>query len=78
MSEYIAIKGGLLWDGSGADNVSESVVLVKEGEIFDVGNTQEVEIPKDAKIIDAKGKTVLPGLMDLHVHIFQMIGTLKS
>jgi imidazolonepropionase-like amidohydrolase len=77
MSEYIAIKGGLLWDGSGIDTVSESVVLINEGVIFDVGNAQEVEIPKDAKIIDAKGKTVLPGLMDLHVHIFQMIGPLN-
>lgn len=74
---FIAVKGGLLWDGSTAERVPESVVLVNEGVIIDVGRAQDVEIPKDTKIIDARGKSVLPGLMDLHVHIFQMVGPLN-
>ena len=72
--EIIAVKGGLLFDGTGAQPVEDGVVLVKGSKIADVGPSKEVNVPEGARVIDARGMTVLPGLMDLHVHIFQMIG----
>jgi imidazolonepropionase-like amidohydrolase len=72
--EIVAVKGGLLFDGTGAQPVEDGAVLVKGSKIADVGPSKEVNVPEGARVIDARGTTVLPGLMDLHVHIFQMIG----
>jgi imidazolonepropionase-like amidohydrolase len=75
--EIIAFKGGLLWDGTGSDPVEDGVVLVEGSRIVDAGSSKEVEVPKGVEVVDAKGCTILPGLMDLHVHIFQLIGPLN-
>jgi imidazolonepropionase-like amidohydrolase len=74
--KFLAIKNGLLWDGTGQEPVCDAVVLVKNKKIIDVGTSKDVETPKEAEIIDAQGKFIMPGLMDLHVHIFQMVGPL--
>jgi imidazolonepropionase-like amidohydrolase len=73
---FIAIKNGVLWDGSGSDPLTDAVILVKDNIIVDVGSSKDVDVPEEAKLIDAKECTVMPGLMDLHVHIFQMVGPL--
>ncbi len=65
----IAIRGGRLIDGAGAAPVDDAVVLIEEKEIRQVGRQGEVEIPPDAEVLDATGKTVMPGLIDAHVHI---------
>jgi imidazolonepropionase-like amidohydrolase len=69
MSEFIAVKGGTLIDCTGAPPMREGVVLVQSSRILDVGTAKDVDIPKGAEVIDAKGRTVMPGLMDLHIHI---------
>ena len=74
--EILAIKGGLMWDGTGSDPVPNGAVLVKGKQIVDAGPAKDVDIPKEARVIDARGKTIIPGLMDIHVHIFQMVGPL--
>ena len=72
MSEiFTAVKGGLLWDGTGADSIKDGVILIEGSKIAGVGSSNDVEIPKGTNVIDASGKTVMPGLMDLHVHIFE-------
>lgn len=43
-------------------------VLIKNGLIDEVGN--KVKIPKNAQVIDGKGKYLIPGLVDMHVHLF--------
>jgi len=72
--EIVAFKGGLLIDGTGGPIVEDSTVLVRGGRILEVGPSRKVRAPREAKAIDAGGKTIMPGLMDLHVHVFQMIG----
>ena len=67
--EYsVVIKGGLLIDGTGKAPILDSVVVIEEGAIKAVGVLGQVTIPQNAHIIDAKNKTVLPGLIDMHVH----------
>jgi hypothetical protein len=44
-------------------------VLVKDGKIVDISVFEEMNIPEDARIIDAKGQYLIPGLCDMHVHI---------
>jgi len=65
----IAIRGGKLIDGTGAEPVDDAVVLIEENKIVGLGQQGEIEIPPDAEVLDATGKTVMPGLIDAHVHI---------
>ena len=74
MSDVIAVKGGTLIDCTGVPPLKDGVVLVQGSRILDVGAAKDVDVPEGAEIIDAEGKTVMPGLMDLHVHVFQAIG----
>lgn len=69
----LAIVGGRLIDGYGGPPLHDSVVLVTGNRITAVGSEGDIEIPRDARVIDADGRTVMPGLIDLHVH-FDIIG----
>jgi N-acetylglucosamine-6-phosphate deacetylase len=55
----VVLEGGILWDGA---------VLISDGRIVGIGEGREIEIPKDAEIIDAEGNYVGPGFVDIHVH----------
>ena len=65
----LAIVGGLLIDGHQGPPVGDSVVLVEGAKIAAVGTRHSLEVPPSAKVIDARGYTVLPGLVDRHVHL---------
>ncbi len=61
------IKGARLVDGTGRTPLDRAVVVIEGKRIKAVGREGEVAVPADgAKVIDAAGRTVLPGLMDLH------------
>src|SRR5215470_3035391 len=64
----IALVGGTLIDGTGKPAVANAVVLVKDGRIVKAGPRNEIEIPKNTQVVDAGGKTILPGLWDMHAH----------
>jgi imidazolonepropionase-like amidohydrolase len=68
----LAIVGGTLIDGTGAAPVLDSAVVIKSGRIVAAGRRDKIKIPKHADIIDARGKTVLPGLWDMHAHFEQV------
>lgn len=69
---YKAIVGGKVVTMRDADNTQEvienGVVLIKGNRIEAVGTAEDISIPKGALIVDAKGKTVIPGLVDTHAH----------
>ncbi|MCK4437790.1 amidohydrolase family protein, partial [Candidatus Bathyarchaeota archaeon] len=64
----LVIIGGTLIDGTGRPPIKDSVIVVKDEWITAVGKRDQMEIPPGAEIIDASEKTVLPGLIDAHVH----------
>jgi len=64
----VAIVGGFLLDGTDGPPVDDAVVLVRGERIVSVGSLNGTQIPADARIIEADGYTVLPGLGDTHVH----------
>ncbi|GAI10251.1 unnamed protein product, partial [marine sediment metagenome] len=66
--EVKAIKCGRLIDGTGAEPVENATVVIVGSKIKAVG--KDMDIPKGARVIDATGKTVMPGLIDSHVHHF--------
>jgi len=64
----VAIVGGVLPDltgeGRGTADVSDAVIVFRGDTILAVGHASDVGIPADALLIDAKGKWILPGLID--------------
>lgn len=65
----IAIVGATLWDGTGGPPVPDAVTLVRRGRILCAGSAAECAIPRGARIIDARGQYLIPGLIDSHVHL---------
>src|SRR5579871_3945689 len=68
-SGTMVLRGGLLIDGTGRPPVANSVVVVADGKIQAAGAAGSVTEPSGATVIDATGKTILPGLVDSHVHL---------
>ena len=66
------IRGATLIDGRGGDPVKDPVILVQGRHIKSVGTRDgkqgAAQVPPDAEVIDAEGCTLMPGMMDLHIH----------
>ena len=63
----LAIRGATLIDGTGRPPAEEMTIVTRDGRIEAIGPT--IPVPADARVIDGTGKTVLPGLIDAHVHL---------
>ncbi len=70
MSHKLAIVGATLIDGLGGKPVQDSTVVVDGKRIESIGYRSEMGGLSDYEIIDGEGMWLLPGLIDLHVHIF--------
>lgn len=65
----LALVGGRVLTMEGTTVFEDGVVLTRGERIVAVGSKGEVEIPEDAHVIDVSGKTVMPGLVDVHAHM---------
>jgi len=68
----LAIVGATLIDGTASSPVLDSVVIVDNGRIVSIGTRASSRIPRGATVFDASGKTLLPGLWDMHAHFEQV------
>lgn len=50
--------------------LKDQVLIIEQGKIKAIGDRARIKIPKDMKTIDATGKYVMPGLVDMHAHFF--------
>ncbi|MFH2111089.1 MAG: amidohydrolase [Candidatus Bathyarchaeota archaeon] len=66
------LVGGTLIDGTGADPIKDSVVVLRDEYIVAAGKRGEVEIPPGSEVYDVTGMTVTPGLIDSHCHFAWM------
>ena len=64
-----AIVGATLIDGRGGKPIHDSVVVIRGARISAVGTRTTVTLPAHASIIEARGLTLLPGLIDAHFHL---------
>jgi imidazolonepropionase-like amidohydrolase len=71
-SDTVAIVGGTLIDGTGRTPLPDAVVLIEHGRIAAAGSAQTVRVPTHAQRVDARGKSILPGLWDMHAHFEQV------
>jgi len=68
-SSTTALVGGRVLDGYGGPPIDDAVVLIENERIAAVGPRSEVAVPDDARIVSTEGMTVMPGLIDMHVHM---------
>jgi imidazolonepropionase-like amidohydrolase len=65
-----AIVGAAVIDGTGSAPINDGVVLIEGGRIRSVATGADAVVPERAEVIDARGRYVIPGLMDANVHLF--------
>jgi imidazolonepropionase-like amidohydrolase len=71
----LVVRGGTLFDGTGAEPVPNAVVVLQGNRIVEVGSAASVRVPPKAdRIIDVAGGWIVPGLVDLHIHFTQQRG----
>jgi imidazolonepropionase-like amidohydrolase len=68
----LALVGATLVDGTGAPPVPDAALVIAGGRIVAAGPRATVSIPAEAKRLDVTGKTLLPGLWDMHAHFEQI------
>ena len=64
-----AIKGGLLIKGTDDPSIQNPIVIVSNGSIEDVGSAPALKIPAGAETLDLGQAVLMPGMMDLHLHM---------
>jgi Tol biopolymer transport system component len=65
----IAFVGGRIITMKGEEVIENGTVLVRGNRIAAIGAAADVAVPASAKVVDIAGKTVMPGLVDMHGHI---------
>lgn len=67
--ELTVLKGSQLIDANGGPPLKNAVVMIEGGRIKEIGTEKDVTVPKGAEIIDLPNCTLMPGLMDIHLHL---------
>ncbi len=66
-NQLIAIRAGKLFDAKSGNLLNNQIVLIRGDRVADVGGS--VQIPREARVIDLSSATVMPGMIDAHVHL---------
>ena len=73
----VAIEHVRLFDSEQANTQEDQTVVIQGDRIAMVGPSAAISVPKDAEIVDGRGKTLLPGLFDMHAHLQALDGILN-
>jgi len=68
-SGWLALTNARIITMNGDEVIEVGTILIKDNQIVNVGKTSEVELPVTAKIINCSGKTIMPGIVDVHAHL---------
>src|SRR5829696_6037239 len=70
----IAVTHVRVIDGTGAAAQDDQTVIIQGERIRSVGNARDLQAPADARVIDGRGRTLIPGLVGMHEHLFYEAG----
>ncbi len=65
----VALKGARIITMKGEEVIEEGTIVVENNKIIAIGKVDAVQIPATAKIVDVVGKTIMPGIVDVHAHL---------
>src|ERR1700686_5526099 len=74
-SPIVALEHVRVIDGSGAAAVADQTMLIENGIIREIGPTATVSVPSGALVLDLTGRSVIPGLVGMHDHMFYPTAT---
>src|ERR687885_517113 len=72
----VALAHARVIDGTGAPALADQTMVLSGGRVQTLGPSASVRIPEGAKVLDLSGKSVLPGLVLMHEHMFYPTGRL--
>src|SRR5205823_13688224 len=67
--QVVVLEGARLIDGTGKAPRENSVIVVQGDRITAVGTLGKVKVPKGARVVDVRGRTIMPGLINAHGHV---------
>lgn len=77
LQQFISIKADTLAlthvtiiDGTGGSAKTDQTIIVAKGRIAQIGKTGSNAIPQSARVLDCSGKTIIPGMIMMHEHMF--------
>jgi hypothetical protein len=73
-SKTLVLQGATLIDGTGKAPLENAVIVIEGDRIKAVGKPGEITFPKDSRVINMKGRTLLPGYIDGHCHLVDFMG----
>jgi imidazolonepropionase-like amidohydrolase/Tol biopolymer transport system component len=65
----IALKGARIITMKGDQVIADGTIIIEDNKILNIGKAADIAIPANAKVIDVTGKTIMPGIIDVHAHI---------
>src|SRR4030095_11936942 len=69
-ADTIALTHVIVIDGTGGPAKNDQAIVIIKGRIAKTGNTKDISVPPSAKVLDCTGKTVIPGMIMMHEHLF--------
>jgi imidazolonepropionase-like amidohydrolase len=69
-SDTIALVHTKIVDGTGNPSTQNQTLIIVKGIITQLGNSLDIKVPSNAKIINCTGKTIIPGMIMMHEHLF--------
>lgn len=74
---WIALTNARIITMKGDEVIEDGTILIKDNRIISIGKNSDVELPVTAKLIDCSGKTIMPGIVDVHAHLGTFRGGLS-
>lgn len=65
----IALTGARIITMKGDEVIDNGALLIENNKIVSIGKAADVKIPEQAKVVDLNGKTIMPGMVDVHAHL---------
>ena len=65
----IAFKNARIITMNGDEVIEDGTIIINKNRIEEIGRTRSITIPDDAKVYKMNGKTIMPGLVDVHAHV---------
>ena len=68
-AQVIVLQHATVIDGTGGTPIADATIVIADGKIRDIGPSSSVKAPKSADVVDLSGKTIMPGIINLHGHV---------
>jgi imidazolonepropionase-like amidohydrolase len=69
-ADTVALTHAKIFDGTGGSPKPDQTILIIKGRIAQIGSSNKTSVPSSARIVDCTGKTVIPGMVMMHEHLF--------